>query len=211
MVNIYDYIAVHKKSGIGSPLAEPMPDFVHQLQQSILHDWEAYTSSPNRGLYVLQSYAITMLTIDDRKIRKFGLNLGKSDVDKVNSVIRNASKRYVMKCVKEFRAVIHPEIGDKTNRLHYHGYYHGSHLCIDKFIKWWRRNIGFAKYKAISGVAWLDYVRKQQEEFTPWVLYKKPRGAQHPIRMAISGYLGHSAELPPLPKAVAAEAIVEII
>lgn len=170
MLTIEDFIRRHTVQS----LAESMPDERHeQLKQAIHNDITAYENSENKQMYSKSSYAIKKATLSDNKIRRrFNININSADPIHVISVIRTALRNFVMKCVKYSNLVLLPELGGQHHRLHFHGYYHGDLIHIDRIVKWWRRNIGYCDYKVMTGdfTNWLNYIKPIHR---PIEIYKK--------------------------------------
>lgn len=142
-------------------LADTMADFSN-LQKAILHDFEGYHTSKNQSVYSLSSYAVKKATIDNDKLRKhFKLDIRKDDPEKIVAHIRGGLRKYVLKHIKRCHIVLLPELGKRNSRLHFHGYFNGDHLYLEKIAKWWNRNIGFCDTKVITGDAhrWFDYIK----------------------------------------------------
>lgn len=156
-MNILDCFKGHSVE----PLAEAMTE--KPLRDSILNDFEHLNKCQNPKMYALSSYSICKATLADSKVRaRFKVNVNTVDPLKLIQLIRTALRSFVLKCVKYCNLALHPELGDKQMRLHFHGYYNGDHIHIDRIVKWWRRNLGFCTYKVMTGEPsnWFTYCDK---------------------------------------------------
>lgn len=157
MTNILDSFAWHSVA----PLADTMPE--KAVQQSIHDDFDRFWTSTNPKHYLLQSQAVKKATLSDKKIlKRFGVKVTECDPLKLIRLIRTALRNFVMKCVKNCNLVLHPELGHKTLRLHFHGYYYGEPIHFARIVTWWTRNIGIITFKIVSGTPqnWFNYCEK---------------------------------------------------
>jgi len=169
---ILDYFA-----GIGSSLAEPMPDLQQQssmLASRFMSADAEYSGVLNTNILhkmnrepqtaVGTHYSIKLASFNDKKLKQYGLDI--MDADKLYRIVKQSLDLFLSKR-SGLEVILFFELGAETLRLHAHGLVRSDNkLLITRFFAWWRRKYGFLNFcpyynNKLEENKWASYISKE--------------------------------------------------